>query len=452
MADNQSTRAGNIGAFILQSADGSKSVDISPGVVELNYYENILSNSVSMSTTVIDTGFTDSDVGNNGIVDGLPIRGGERAYILLEDNQPEPNKLEFKTNNDNSLYVNRVRDIDPGTQKDLYSIDYVPREHFANEQSRVVKRYDGNISDNIKAILTEPLFKGKGLLTKKEVKVDDTLIDYNFIGNDRKPFYVCTWLASKSVPKDAGKKDSAAGYLFYETYDGYNFRSIDALFQQEYDGKKYKKNFVYTNTELKPEEYDAKVLSYNIERDIDLSNNLTLGTYANRSIFFDFFAMDYKVREYSIDDDQKDGIVTGGLDEILSVSEEFRRPVSRLMSHVLDIGTLPKGKNIEEQLANWKDSPFNPTYDASSTMVQSIMRYNQMFLIKINVVIPGDFSLRAGDLVHCDFPGLTIEKNTEVNKKSGGIYMIASLCHRITPRETFTSMTLVRDSFGRKPF
>lgn len=447
MADNQSTRAGNIGAFILQSADGSKSVDISPGIVELNYYENILSNSVSMTTTVIDTGFTDSPVGNNGIVDGLPIRGGERAYILLEDNQTTPNKLEFKTQSDNSLYVNRVRDIDPGTQQDLYSIDFVPREHFANEQSRVVKRYDGNISDNIKAILTEPLFKEKGLLTKKEVTVDDTLIDYNFIGNDRKPFYVCTWLASKSVPKDVGEKDSAAGYLFYETYDGYNFRSIDALFDQ-----KYKKKYVYTNTELKPEEYDAKVLSYNIERDIDLSNNLTLGTYANRSIYFDFFAMDYKVREYNVDDNQKDGIVTGGLDEILSVSEEFRKPVSRLMSHVLDVGTLPKGKDLDSQLANWKDSPFSPTYDAGSTMVQSIMRYNQMFLIKINVVIPGDFSLRAGDLVHCDFPGLTIEKTTEVNKKSGGIYMIASLCHRITPRTTFTSMTLVRDSFGRKPF
>jgi hypothetical protein len=447
MADNQATRAGNIGAFILQSADGSNSVDISPGVVEINYYENILSNSVSMSTTVIDTGFTDSPVGNNGIVDGLPIRGGERAYILLEDNQTTPNKLEFNTQNDNSLYVNRVRDIDPGTQKDLYYIDYVPREHFANEQSRVVKRYDGNISDNVKAILTEPLFKEKGLLTKKEVKVDDTLIDYNFIGNDRKPFYVCTWLASKSVPKDAGQPDGAAGYLFYETYDGYNFRSIDALFKQ-----KYKKKYVYTNTELKPQEYDAKVLSYSIERDIDLSNNLTLGTYANRSIFFDFFAMDYKVREYTVDDNQKDKIVNGGLDEILSVAEEFRKPVSRLMSHVLDVGTLPKGKNIDEQLANWKNSPFDPTYDAARTMVQSVMRYNQMFLIKINVVIPGDFSLRAGDLVHCDFPGLTIERNAEVNKKSGGIYMIASLCHRITPRETFTSMTLVRDSFGRKPF
>lgn len=445
MADNQATRAGNITRFIIQSADGSNSIDISPGVVEISYYENILSNSVSLTTTVVDTGFTDGDIGNKGVVDGLPIRGGERSTIVVEDNQTTPNKLEFKS--EKSLYVNRVRDVDPGTQSDLYSIDFSPREHFANEQSRVVKRYDGNISDSVKKILTKPLSAGTGLLTEKDVKVDDTLIDYNFIGNDRKPFYICTWLASKSVPKDAGKANGAAGYLFYETYSGYNFRSIDALFKQ-----KYKKKYVYNNTELKPNEYDAKVLSYNIDRDIDLGNNLTLGTYANRSIFFDFYAMDYKVRNYTVDDDQKDRIVNGGLDEILSVSEEFRKPVSRLMSHVLDIGTLPKGKNLNQQLSNWKNSPFSPTYDAAKTMVQSIMRYNQMFLIKINVVIPGDFSLRAGDLIHCDFPGLTVDQNKEVNKQSGGIYMIASLCHRITPRETFTSMTLVRDSFGRKPF
>jgi hypothetical protein len=450
MADNQATRAGNITKFDIQSTDGTKAIDISAGVVELNYYENILSNSISMTATVIDTGFTDSKLGNVGIVDGLPLRGGELSTIVVEDNQPKPNKLEFKT--EKSFYINRVRDIDPGTQKDLYSIDFAPREYFANEQSRVVKRYDGNISDNIRQILTKPLSNGTGLLTQKNVNVDDTLVKYNFIGNDRKPFYVCTWLASKSIPKEVGKDDGAAGYLFYETYDGYNFRSIDALFAQKYGDKNYKKKYIYNNTESKPNEYDDKVLSYNIERDIDLGNNLTLGTYANRSIFFDFYAMDYRVRQYSVDDNQKDKIVNGGLDEILSVSEEFRKPVSRLMNHVLDVGTLPAGKDANAQLETWKNTPFDPTYDAARTMVQSVMRYNQMFLIKVNVIVPGDFSLRAGDLVYCDFPGLTVEQNKQVNKQSGGIYMIASLCHRITPRVTFTSMTLVRDSFGRKPF
>ena len=26
---------------------------------------------------------------------------------------------------------------------------------------------------------------------------DNTSLNYNFIGNDRKPFYTCTWLASR---------------------------------------------------------------------------------------------------------------------------------------------------------------------------------------------------------------------------------------------------------------
>jgi len=28
--------------------------------------------------------------------------------------------------------------------------------------------------------------------------------------------------------------------------------------------------------------------------------------------------------------------------------------------------------------------------------------------------------------------------------------MVASVCHRVTPRDTFTKLSLVRDSFGKK--
>ena len=83
-------------------------------------------------------------------------------------------------------------------------------------------------------------------------------------------------------------------------------------------------------------------------------------------------------------------------------------------------------------------------------MVQSVMRYNQLFSIKTNIIIPGNFSLRAGDLIQCDFPDLTVDQNNERNKQTGGIYMIASVCHRMTQSDTFTSLSLVRDTFGRK--
>ena len=454
MSNKSSVLPGDIREFeLFQANDGGKSIDASGAVVDIKYYEDILSNSVSLSAIIAETGESDSDVGNVGMLDGLPIRGGEPSNIVIVDH--DGNKLEF--NGDNKLYVNRVRNVISGTQKDVYSIDFTSREMLANEQCRVVKRYDGKISENIKKILTENTSAEVGIKTKKEVTVDETAINYNFIGNDRKPFYVCTWLASKSIPAQAGKVGGSAGYVFYETYDGYNFRSLDALAEQEPKG-----NYLFSNTDDIPTEYTAKILNYDIDRDIDLQNNLTIGAYANRTLFFDFYAYNYKVRNYSVDEsggaDNNEGagskgkLVTLGSDDIDSVADEFRLPVSRLMNRVLDVGTLPAGKDIDEQLKTWKESPFDPTYDSTKTMVQSVMRYNQMFSVKINIMIAGDFRLRAGDLIRCEFPRLSTESNTRPNKVSGGLYMISSLCHNITPRETYTSLTLVRDTFGSKPF
>ena len=270
---------------------------------------------------------------------------------------------------------------------------------------------------------------------------------------------MCIRDRSKSIPAEAGKVGGAAGYLFYETYDGYKFKAIDSLL-----GQKGKGNYIFSNTADNPKsgEYDGKILNYTLNRDIDLQKNLSLGAYSNRTLFFDFYAFNYKVRPFSVDgsggSSAKEGagskgkLVTGGKDEINYVADEFRTPTSRLMNRVLDVGTLPSGKDIDEQLKTWKDSPFDPTYDSTQTMVQSVMRYNQLFSIKINIKIAGDFSLRAGDMIYCEFPELTTDPNTPVNKGSGGLYMISSLCHNLTPRKTETSLTLVRDTFGRKPF
>ena len=82
-------------------------------------------------------------------------------------------------------------------------------------------------------------------------------------------------------------------------------------------------------------------------------------------------------------------------------------------------------------------------------MVQSVMRYNQLFSIQTNITIPLDLSIKAGDLITCEFPKLKGESNKESNPESGGIYMVAHVCHRVTPEDSFSSLSLVRDSFGK---
>ena len=100
MADNTATRAGNITRFqIYQAKNGGESVDMSAAAVDIRYYENVLSNSVSATAVIVETGFSDKTLGDNtkpvGIIDGLPIRGGEQVILEIEDKQKTPNKLSF---------------------------------------------------------------------------------------------------------------------------------------------------------------------------------------------------------------------------------------------------------------------------------------------------------------------------------------------------------------------
>ena len=241
------------------------------------------------------------------------------------------------------------------------------------------------------------------LNTNRFIDIDDTLNEYNFMGNDRKPFYVCTWLASKSISKDGGQ-EGAVGYLFYQTIDSFKFKSVDKLLGQEPN-----KSFIYNSGEKG--EHDDIIINYTIERDIDLHENLSLGTYSTSVLFFDPLTFSYVVKDYDVSD-QKSIMRPKKTESASELINEQRRGVgnpnptqrgisrnnpSRLMNIVYDYGTLPAGKSSEEQLKKFKNDPENKKEQGFSkygAAALTIMRYNQLFTIQTTITIPGDFSIR----------------------------------------------------------
>jgi len=431
------SRPGNIRQFTISGKDVTgfdNNNNSRTALVDIRYYENVLSPAINLSVGVKET---------DDLLDALPIKGGEECKIKIED-------AAGKSLNP-TLYVNKVSNVIADSLESNYFLELTTEESFKNDQSRVVKRYEGKISDNVESILKQSTSGSNGIKTSKKVDVDETSINYNFIGNYKKPFHVCTWLASKSVPSNAGKIGGAAGYLFYETQDGFNFKSIDALF----DPKRVKRTLIFTGTPDLPVNYDTKIIKYSVERNVDVKTNLTLGAYANQTLFFDFYEYKYTKRDYSVGEGgtsgSKDKIVTGGKDNFYaSADKKLIDTPSRLMTRILDVGTLPSGRSSAKQLETWKNKKDQPTFDAEKIMVQSLMRYNQMYAIKINVLIAGDFTLKAGDLIKCDFSKVSPSRNSGIEKRNSGIYMIASVCHRLTSDHTTTNLTLVRDTFGKK--
>ena len=421
----------DIRSFVIQAAkDEGRGVDVKEGLSSFAFYENIMSNHLTALVKVTDSGNSiEKDGKRVSMMEGLPIRGGEEIRFDIEDSNK--NKLKGE------LYLNKIMDGAQTTKSDSFTIQCVSKESFSNETTRVTKRYEGKISENVTKILQE--------IMKADFKpenIEETSNSYNFIGNDRKPFYVCTWLATKGIPtENVGK---TGGFFLYQTQDGMNFKSVDNLLDQD-----VKKKYVSNDSDALPQGYDDKILNYDMNRSVDLGSNLSLGAYNNRTLYFDPYQFKYTAKTFNITEQEGVKHAGGSEDDFDFINPQFTEPTSRLMTAILDLGTLPTGADGKAQLERWASNTEESNDKVMDRMVQSVMRYNQMYSVVTSITIPGDFSLRAGDIIQCDFPRVSGDTK-DIDKKSSGKYLISSLCHYVTPSRCYTQLGLIRDSYGRK--
>ena len=246
------------------TGDG-KTVDLKLGVVKFNYYEDLFSPTITAKLLIVSSGGAINKGGESldTVYSGLPIRGGERVRIKIAPNTKTNLPLNFDTP-ETFLYVSNVaRQFSDGA-KEIFTLDLVSREAITNETSRVVKRYHKTapISQHVKSIIEEKLAS-----TIDEENIDITSNQYGFIGNLKKPFHVLVWLAAKSKPE----KGELPGYFFYQTKEGFKFKSIDGLIQQGVKNPKAK--YIETKFRESSKIYETKddnILQYNVIQNNDL--------------------------------------------------------------------------------------------------------------------------------------------------------------------------------------
>ena len=433
---NQITSKGAEPSFIdkidiVSNKNQSKNVSVAGGTIRLMYYESILQDSIKATITFADTG---NSIDNKTVIEGLPMVGQEKVFLKFRDNNEQTLDL--------VLYINKVTPLADDTTKSMVQIDLASKEFIMNEKVRLNTRFDGKISDHIKKILTDQNYLG----TEKTVDIEETSNNYNFIGNNKKPYYAMNWLSKRAVPNLPDAKGNTAGYFFFETSEGFKFKSIDSMLSQE-----KKKSIIYNQTPDSrgtniPAGYDVKALDYSKDNRVDVQEKLKMGAFSTRTVLFDPFNCYYEVITPNAKEKEKSLKLAGK--ELPVLNPEFNkeganREFSRTTYMLLDKGTLPVGDS-KQQIEKSTEENFDP----KNILNQAIMRYNQLYSIKTTITIPGDFSLHAGDVVFIDAPELAPETK-EVSKENGGLYIIADLCHYISPKETYTKLNLVRDSFGR---
>ena len=417
-------------ADIVSNSDTSKAASLVNGIIRLTYFESILQDSIKASIIFSDAG---NAVDGKSVVEGLPLVGTEDFKLEMKDNNEEKLKVNMVVNSMTPLYEDG--------SKNVINLSLVSEEVLRNEmgESRLRSRFNGNISDNI-----EKIFKDR-LKCKKPLDIERTSNDYNFLGNGRKPYYMLNLLSKQSIPE--GGEDGSAGFLFFETADGYQFKSIDKLFD-----KQQKKSYIFNNsTDAKegiPAGYDGKILQHQADSSINVQSKMNMGAYKTKLVMFDPYNCKYVVDEKTADEAVEKKKVKLAGKGLPVFNEKFKTPTkdfTRTTFMMIDSGTLPSGATEEQIKENQKDN-----FKAAQTLNQAIRRYNQLFSSMMQITIAGDFSLHAGDVIFVDIFSVKGEKDDTVNKESGGLYIIADLCHYVDSAGTYTKLNLARDSFGRK--
>ena len=437
---------------VIQPIEGN-AVDLTGHLQYIEYFENIMSPTISMNMK-ISSSFN--------FVSRLPIRGGEMIAMEVETLS---GTLKFGTIEKNQgivpgsgeLYVYKLENLDQPSMAQSFTLKITSPEFFTNETSRCMKKYKpATIDSHVRDILTNTM----QIDPDKIDKIDKATNSYSFIGNTKKPFHTISWLCPKAISGSKqgvsgegqqAKAVGTAGYLFFENQRGFNFRSIENLVSRtrkgnesadaKIKGEEIHGPYVHQGKgsvgNLYKTEENFKINHFHVNRGTDIRKALTVGQYANKTVFFDSLSHVISVYDYKLLGD--DGLENqlGSDDEKEASSNELKMLNSRLFVRVSDHGTLGIGTD------GFQTSGIDQAYQAKSAS-----RYNQLFSQSVDIQIPLNTRIKVGDLINCIFPEMDQGRSSDLDQSASGNYLVTRLNHHIQPNASFSSLNLVRDSYG----
>ena len=439
--------------FEMKSNTDDTTVDLrGSGTPIIEYRESIFMPYVEITAYIIDTGNTlpadDGADSGVGLLDAGLAQGTETILFNIEDEFG--NKINFTRNDD--LRVASVMGNEQGFSSNSFQLKIVSKEAFDNTllKTRCNNKFSGRISDIARAIIRENLKSPKW----QSMNTDETLNDYHAWGEDRTPFEMLLdmqLLAIPNIQTSKGKtaRGNTAGYLFWQTATGYQFKSLDKLFDlTDKTVPRYIENS--KGDESLPFGYDGKILWANMSQSIDALGQFETGAWGTQIHVFNDVDKTYQVKDIQ-SSGKGNGILAGR--HLPKINNDYLdddgKPLPTAKKKVRQaVGQTVVGMDsLKDQVEKFDKI----NYNVEDIISQANQNYRQKMSVSAEIVIAADFSLNAGDLIYCEFPELSTKVTTIGSRtRKSGIYMIADLCHYGDRGNAFTGLHLVRDSYGVK--
>ena len=412
----------------------TSTVQIEGKTIDFNYFESIYSPMITAQATIVDTGdsVTDKKDRLGTIKDALPIVGDGTEFLT------------FKIATTNSVLTTKEPMAITGsplsmdqTQRQVLNLPLVSKFIINTTSNPKLGYYGiGTVDDAVKKILQE------NNLPFLEKNIEKTQTVDKVEGKNETPIDLVFHLCKKCKPIKG-----APGFFFYETQEGFNFRSIEGLINDGIAEFKENKNleeertYYYSNSQkqdLSTDKMDFNILKMPlIKRDQDLLTSLKSGIYNVRIQTKNLLTGQFTDNIVNLLD--KNSNYLGGKPSTkIGQNEQHLENYCKTYTYVLTPGSLDEG--VGSQVTN------NPaTYEP-----QAHMRYAMLHSQVVDIEIPCNTKLMAGNVIKLVIENITggVKQDNKDNEHRSGFYVILHLRHHFDPRHSKTFLTLVRDTYG----
>ena len=410
--------------ILLKSVSVERSIDITNMVDSFNLFENIFTNTLTGNMSIGDTG---------NLIANFPIVGHEEIHISM--GTPNIERVQTK-----KFRIYKVTDVNtPTLGMRRYNIHLLSDEFFTNLKSAVSRSFPKSTTSTI----AEKIFR-TDLESKKIFDIEETQNVYDIVIPNWKPFDAMNWLAKRSM---AEHRDGA-NYMFYETRDGFHFRSLESLAEEDSVGSYMRRPSNITDDNPDEEQY-RNVNRIEIVNSFDMVANIPNGMYANRLVIHDMInrkteTLDYDYsKEYSkmehVEENKKNN------NWRLSDTQNMDGQGSSMMVHESADALTTSPLSKQTLVSRFDDT--NTYYE--KTLQNRISQMQQINNIKLNITISGDTTRKVGDVLDLVLPSVEplTDGSVPMDKMYNGRYLVTGLRHKIDNASHLMVMEVVKDSY-----
>ena len=405
--------------------------NIKPIVLSVELTEDIFSGFMSGNIIVKDA---------QDIRSVLPITGLERLELAFST--PGMTGVRALRDEGHPFHIYKIEGVildSTNPRAQFYNLYFCSKEMVYNSFNRVSQAYAGPIEEGVEKILRDV----NGLNSKKPFLFEPTKTNTKFVIPNLKPLNAINLMSQSAI---SGLYNNA-GYLFYETSQGFHFRSVEsmlALGGASARPASFKYSYQITNTQTKDVENDlSNIIGYNFERPANMLYNLNEGMIASKLITHDAF--NKKIEETNFDylksfgnyfhTEHEDG-AKAVLKSLLPFAnfEDTNKDLSQQYNaKLMTYTSTNKIHNDYEQI------------DPKDVLQPRLSQRLQMRNVNLSLHVYGNTLLHAGDIISYDMPllrPLGEQDKTQANPYWSGRYLIMAIKHTISQVDQRHEMSL----------